>query len=344
MASKRKRKCKHCKNLFLPKRKDSICCSPSCRESYKRGSRKSKPTPRIKCEQCGSDTTNKRWCSRTCQTDYTNSQYWNSAYQTGFGKWLVWNLDRSGTVEVLQKQTDDGTHHRLTQSDITEMFKLYKRSTSSNGMGYKAGNRYTGFQYYNWNYERCYELGHRHAARPKGLETLGLLNTTNLVQVPKQLNTDASNKMSDLAQEFQHLNYSDLSDEWLIDSKSPKRILALASRYLDGAIESFFVAQRLKKPSKPEEQIRIDDGETPPMYHDPVSEDDILHIESLRHGYSSFEMSLDMTVRDGFKYILDCGQGYPLQELENEIDDHLNGFNPALDFDLDDDYHLELDW
>lgn len=216
--------CQQCNSKFKAKRSDARFCSTKCRMSHKRqATNKPKKSKLRKCSNCQTITKNAKFCSRPCQSDYTEKINRDKAiavfYRTGFGKWLVYNMRRAKTVEILKGHD---------QRTLEALFQLYKTMVHSNGFGdYR---------------ERRFELGH--LAPVAGNDSVGLLNTSNLMLVQKTTNRRLSNK------EFGHLDSLEcwrLKPELKVNaSDKVSDILATTNNYLKGQLFSWIKDKKLR--------------------------------------------------------------------------------------------------
>lgn len=179
-----------------------------------------------KCKHCKSPTSNKKYCSRACQQQHTvklNKQRALTNFKrTGFGKWLYWNVVRAGTVEIMKGHT--------TQS-LDELFKLYKFMVRSNGYGTARKNLYVL----------------AHLAPVKGSDTIGLLNTSNLMVTDRNLNASMKNdEYGHIETISQHL----LSGEYTTyKGESPDGVYHKINTYLNGGLNSWVKLTQLKPTS-----------------------------------------------------------------------------------------------
>jgi hypothetical protein len=142
-------RCKHCKSTFVALRRGHIYCSETCRKL----SHKAKNKAIV-------DSKRKRRITAKLQ----------KLANCSFGRYLIGEVRRAGTVEVLQGHT--------TQT-LKELVALRRKCTTSGG--YEKGEP-----------RGTYELSHVWPVA--ATQYLGLLTTANLVITPKQFNRTHAQK------------------------------------------------------------------------------------------------------------------------------------------------------
>jgi hypothetical protein len=186
----KKIKCIHCVRLFQPIRTGHLYCSDTCRKlqfkAKKRSEAKKKDSRRI------------------------NNKL-GKLSASSFGKYLVRELRRSGTVQILKDHD---------AKSLTELVALKRRCTVA--AGFENGEA-TGF----------YELSHIYPIGSAKSKNIGLLNSKNLTITPKDFNRKHSTKTPTCGYQGQHLSREELELKWKVtDSQSSLEILGLARKYV----------------------------------------------------------------------------------------------------------------
>ncbi len=183
-----KRPCKHCVGQFQPVRKGHIFCSETCRKlSFKAKDR----------------------ASIRAKRDRTKVEKLKQLANSAFGSYLVKELRRAGTVEVLQGHDS---------KSLEALVSLRRRCTASGG--YEKGESLS-----------YYELSHIYPV--SGKERVGLLNTFNLVITPRTFNRKHSKKLPISGYLGSSIARTSLLDEWKVHSSAEAlEILKIARRYI----------------------------------------------------------------------------------------------------------------
>jgi hypothetical protein len=186
----KKTKCSHCVKLFQPIRMGHLYCSATCRKlqfkAKKRAESKKKGSKRIsdKLEKLSSSS---------------------------FGKYLVRELKRAGTVQILKDHNFES---------LADLVVLKRRSTTA--AGYENGETLG-----------AYELSHIYPVGSSKSNNIGLLNSKNLTIAPKKFNRKHSTKIPSCGYQGQYLSKDNLDAKWkVLDSQSSTELLQLARKYI----------------------------------------------------------------------------------------------------------------
>ena len=184
----RKVNCKHCKKLFQPIRQGHLYCSDNCRKLQH------KTKNRVKNQA----KNNRRLEAKLQKLSNSN-----------FGKYLVRELRRVGTVQVLYGNTSD---------TLGELVSLRHRCTIASG--YQDGMPLN-----------TYEVSHIHPAYDS--KSLGLLVPKNLTIAPDEINRKHATKKPIFGYMGEFLPTGRLLPEWRIPNKAVALdILKLARKFL----------------------------------------------------------------------------------------------------------------
>lgn len=220
--------CAHCKASLEGKKKGTKYCSGKCRKAFIRSSTKTtrKTKPLNVCKFCGKHTKNAHYCSRQCWSEHVKKGKQNRALEifprTRFGMWLISNVRRAGTVQILEG---------AVFQTFTDLLELYKKMVAANGIG---------------NQDRAYELSH--LSPVKGKNSVGLLSPSNLTIASVRLNRKLGKK------EFGHtckVLETDLLQCYRVCEKTGDReIMKLINKLTKEAFYRFIRAENLQLPTR----------------------------------------------------------------------------------------------
>ena len=186
----RKIKCSHCVKLFKPIRVGHLYCSATCRKlkfKAKKGAESKKKG-------------NRRIGDKLVKLSASS-----------FGKYLVRELKRAGTVQILKDHNSES---------LADLVALKRRSTTA--AGYENGETLG-----------AYELSHIYPVGSSKAKNIGLLNSKNLAIAPKEFNRKHSTKIPSCGYQGQCLPKDSLETKWkVLDSQSSIEILQLARKYI----------------------------------------------------------------------------------------------------------------
>jgi len=180
--------CRHCEISFLPVRSGHFYCSDTCRKlAHKAKKRK----------------------ANNIKASRKIAQKLRKLGSSSYGRYLIAELKRAGTVQVL-------TGH--THSSLEALVELRKQCTGN--AGYQGGKA-----------EWTYELSH---IKPlAGEDEIGLLHPDNLVIATKKFNRTLRNTPPKIEGRGVALHRSELVKKWEINqSLSGKQVLKLARRFI----------------------------------------------------------------------------------------------------------------
>ncbi len=184
----RKRACKHCVGQFQPIRLGHLFCSDTCRKLAFKAKNRAKTQLKK----------NKKLSEKL-------KKLANSA----FGLYLVKEIRRSGTVEILQGHNSQS---------LTDLVSLRRRCTAAGG-------------YDNGDSLSYYELSHIYPV--SGKERLGLLNIANLAITPKTFNRKHGKKLPVKGYKGSSIPRASLLKEWKVSAaKNSLETLKLARKYI----------------------------------------------------------------------------------------------------------------
>ena len=184
----KKRACKYCVGRFQPVRAGHLYCSDTCRKLAFKAKNRAKTQAKR----------NKKLSEKL-------KKLANSA----FGIYLVKELRRAGSVEILQG------HNSQT---LDALVKLRRRCTASGG--YEDGES-----------QGYYELSHIYPV--SGKERVGLLNINNLSIAPKTFNRKHGTKLPVAGYMGSSIPRANLLNQWkLADSLDSLEVLKLARKYV----------------------------------------------------------------------------------------------------------------
>lgn len=149
--------CKHCNNLFIPKRRGGMFCHRSCKDKQRQEEKKE--LTKVKRE--------KKLKEKLTKQDKLLSQ-------SAFGYYLIGEVKRAGTLEILSNQTSES---------LLELLQLTRSRT-----------RYSGIT--SGKVNKLYELSHIVAVKDK--TRLGLIHPSNLVISPACYNKERGSKVASL--------------------------------------------------------------------------------------------------------------------------------------------------
>ena len=216
--------CKHCKSKYIPARKGHIFCSATCRK-LEHKKRKKKVSDKKRARRIAEKLRKFAACA--------------------FGRYLLREIKRAGTVEVLQGHT---------VVSLKELATLRRKCTASGG--YENGEP-TG----------SYELSHIWPVA--ATERVGLLTSENLVITPKFFNRTHGQKFPVSGYMGKSIPRASLQDKWTVsDDMDAKKIMQLLRAYLgnefDQWLSSFVVSltqrntliNQLQKAGLPRNQLQ----------------------------------------------------------------------------------------
>jgi len=186
----KKAKCKYCVSLFKPIRIGHLYCSDTCRKLQ------FKAKKRAESKQKGS----RRIADKLVKLSASS-----------FGKYLVRELKRAGTVQILKDHNAEF---------LADLVALKRRSTAA--AGYENGESLG-----------AYELSHIYPVGNSKSKNIGLLNSKNLTIAPREFNRKHSTKIPTCGYQGQYLSRDNLEAKWKIsDSQSSTELLQLARKYI----------------------------------------------------------------------------------------------------------------
>jgi hypothetical protein len=181
-------RCKHCKSTYTAIRKGHIFCSENCRKLSHKSELKAK-TAQKKARRIASKLSKLSACS--------------------FGRYLLKEIRRAGTVEVLQGHTAES---------LNELLALRRKCTTAGG--YKNGEPLG-----------TYELSHVWPVA--SAQHLGLLRAENLVIAPKEFNRRHGTKYPVTGYQGRCIPRNSLQPSWLVaDNNDNSTLLKLIRAYL----------------------------------------------------------------------------------------------------------------
>ncbi len=183
-----KRVCRYCDGRFRPIRAGHLYCSDTCRKLAFKAKNRAKTQAKR----------NKKLSEKL-------KKLANSA----FGLYLVKEIRRAGTVEILQGQN---------AQSLADLASLRRRCTAAGG--YDDGDS-LGY----------YELSHIYPV--SGKDRLGLLNISNLAITPKTFNRKHGKKLPVEGYKGSSVPRNSLLKGWMVtDSENSLEVLKLARKYL----------------------------------------------------------------------------------------------------------------
>ena len=186
----KKTKCSHCVKLFHPIRMGHLYCSATCRKLQ------FKAKKRAESRQKGSRRIGDKLVKLSASS---------------FGKYLVRELKRAGTVQILKDHNSES---------LADLVALKRRSTTA--AGYENGETLG-----------AYELSHIYPVGNTKSKNIGLLNSKNLTIATKEFNRKHSTKIPSCGYQGQYLSKDNLDTEWkVLDSQSSTELLQLARKYI----------------------------------------------------------------------------------------------------------------
>ncbi|BEI33734.1 hypothetical protein [Polynucleobacter sp. HIN5] len=222
----RKQACKYCAGLFQPLRVGHIYCSDTCRK--------------LKFKAKKASETKKKLSRRL-------EKKLGILSASAFGKFLVREIRRAGTVQIL---------HGHTAASLADLVSLKRRCTSA--AGFKDGESLG-----------AYELSHIYPVGNSQSKHIGLLSPKNLTIAPKEFNRKHSTKLPSCGYLGESIPRSILNPQWSIrDNSSSQEILALARKYIGADFDAWLgkhnitltqkqgLIRSLKKAGYHEERLR----------------------------------------------------------------------------------------
>lgn len=222
----RKQACKYCAGLFRPLRVGHIFCSDTCRKLKFKAKKASEAKKKL---------------SRRLEKKL------GVLSASAFGKFLVREIRRAGTVQIL---------HGHTAASLADLVSLKRRCTSA--AGFKDGESLG-----------TYELSHIYPVGNSKSKHIGLLSPKNLTIAPKEFNRKHSTKLPSCGYLGESIPRSTLNPQWSIrDNSSSLEILALARKYIGADFDAWLkkhnitltqkqgLIRSLKKAGYHEERLR----------------------------------------------------------------------------------------
>jgi len=186
----RKLGCRYCAGLFQPLRVGHIYCSDTCRKLQ------------FKVKKA-SETRKKLSRKLDKKLEILSA--------SAFGKFLVREIRRAGTVQIL---------HGHTAASLADLVHLKRCCTSA--AGFKDGESLG-----------AYELSHIYPVGNSKSKHIGLLSPKNLTIAPKEFNRKHSTKLPSCGYLGESIPRSTFKSQWSIrDNSSSKEILALARKFI----------------------------------------------------------------------------------------------------------------
>lgn len=193
----KKTKCSHCVRLFQPIRVGHLYCSDTCRKLQFKA--KNRAEARKK--------SNRRIGEKLIKLS-----------SSSFGKYLVKEIKRAGTVQILHGHTFDS---------LTDLVKLRRKCTASSG--YDRGESLG-----------AYELSHIFPACGGKTGQIGLLHPSNLTIAPKAFNRKHSNKTPLCGYQGSSISREVIQPAWSIRAGDESiNILKLARKYIGEDFDSW---------------------------------------------------------------------------------------------------------
>ena len=184
----KKQVCKHCVGLFQPVRTGHLYCSDSCRKLAFKAKNRAKTQAKR----------NKKL-----------SEKLKKLVNSAFGKYLVKEIRRAGSVEILQGHNSE---------TLTDLVKLRRRCTALGG--YDDGDSLNH-----------YELSHIYPV--SGKDRVGLLNLSNLAITPKTFNRKHGTKLPIEGYMGSSIPRASLLNQWKIaTSLDSLEVLKITRKYL----------------------------------------------------------------------------------------------------------------
>lgn len=222
----RKQACKYCAGLFQPLRVGHIYCSDTCRK--------------LKFKAKKASETKKKLSRRL-------EKKLGILSASAFGKFLVREIRRAGTVQIL---------HGHTAASLADLVSLKRSCTSA--AGFKDGESLG-----------AYELSHIYPVGNSKSKHIGLLSPKNLTIAPKEFNRKHSTKLPSCGYLGESIPRSTLNAKWGIrDNSSSQEILALARKFIGADFDTWLkkhnitltqkqgLIRSLKKAGYHEERLR----------------------------------------------------------------------------------------
>lgn len=186
----KKIKCSHCVRLFQPIRMGHRFCSDTCRKLQFKVKKRAESTKR----------SNKRLGEKLIKLS-----------GSAFGRYLVREIRRAGTVQILNGHTFDS---------LNELASLRRKCTASSG--YEHGEALG-----------TYELSHIYPAGGSRAKNVGLLHPANLVITPKEFNRKHSTKLPSCGYQGRFINRNNLDVKWQVkDGDESIEVLKLARKFI----------------------------------------------------------------------------------------------------------------
>lgn len=186
----KKIKCMHCARLFQPIRTGHRFCSDTCRKLEFKARKRAE----------NAQKSNRRLGEKL--TKFSGST---------FGRYLVREIRRAGTVQVLHGHTFDS---------LNELASLRRKCTASSG--YEHGETLG-----------AYELSHIHPAGGTRAKNIGLLHPANLVITPKEFNRKHSTKLPSCGYQGRFIQRDVIDAKWQVkDGDESIEVLKLARKFI----------------------------------------------------------------------------------------------------------------
>ncbi len=189
--------CRYCAGQFRPIRKGHIFCSDTCRKLQFKAKKASEAKKRL------SRRLSKKLGILSAST---------------FGKFLVREIRRAGTVQIL---------HGHSAKSLKELVDLKRECTSV--AGFKDGEAIG-----------AYELSHIHPVGNGKSKQIGLLHPRNLTIAPKEFNRKHSTKLPSCGYLGLSIPKSSLQPQFNIqENSSSQEILALARKFIGSGFDDW---------------------------------------------------------------------------------------------------------
>ncbi len=193
----RKLGCRYCGGLFRPVRTGHIFCSDTCRKLQFKAKKASEAKKRL----------SRRLAKKL-----------GILSASSFGKFLVREIRRAGTVQIIQGHT---------ARSLKELVNLKRKCTSA--AGFKDGEALGE-----------YELSHIYPVNNRKSKQMGLLHPRNLTIAPKEFNRKHSTKLPTCGYLGLSIPKSSLQPQFNIqESSSSQEILALARKFIGSEFDDW---------------------------------------------------------------------------------------------------------
>lgn len=182
--------CRYCEKLFESLRKGHVYCSDTCRKLNFKA---------------------KKRLENQRKADKRISQKLIKLSSSTFGKYIVREIRRAGTVQILQGHTAES---------LKDLVKLRRKCTAASG--YNEGESLS-----------TYELSHIYPAGTSKIPHIGILHPLNLTITPKEFNRKHSSKIPSIGYLGLSLSKADVLIDWRVSAADDSiKILKLARKYI----------------------------------------------------------------------------------------------------------------